>query len=149
MPVNACPADGEDHQSPPEGNSQDTSKSSSRLEMIKARLAKADKRIASERCRILDEGEYTFKVVESRLEHDSERKYGYLYVNLLCNESILTSDRFPDSPNMLWKFAAFLASIGIDLDRWESEKELIGLTGRLVASSKGSLRIYTYQPVTG
>jgi hypothetical protein len=117
--------------------------------MIKARLAKADKRIASERCRILDEGEYTFKVVESRLEHDSERKYGYLYVNLLCNESILTSDRFPDSPNMLWKFAAFLASIGIDLDRWESEKELIGLTGRLVASSKGSLRIYTYQPVTG
>ena len=117
-----------------------------RIARLKQLNLSAQKRFDAQTHRILDDGEYNFEVVESRFDHDSVRRYGYLYVQLRCNESILTSDRFPDTDNMLWKLASFLASVGIDPENWKSEKQLIGLKGRLIASAKGEQRIYTYQP---
>ena len=113
---------------------------------LKARIDAANKRFAATTCQILQPGEYGFEVKEARFEHDAKRGYDYIFVLLLCNGETLTSDRFPMSDNLLWKISTLLKAVGIDIDSWIDEKELIGRQGVLTAGQKGTLVIYRYHP---
>jgi hypothetical protein len=116
------------------------------LAELRDRIQRANKGFQSTVSRILKPGVYRFEIKTAGIEHDEKRGYDYLYLRMLCNDDVLTSDRFPMRDDMLWKIADLLAAVGLELDSWTVEKELVGLAGDLTAEQKGTLVVYRYQP---
>jgi hypothetical protein len=113
------------------------------LESIKEKLRLAGKQM--EPCRILELGEYGFSIQDVSQEYDQKRHYDYIFVKMFCNDNIRTTDRFPLIDKMMWKLKALLVSVGLPEDDWPGERQLVGLTGRLVAEKLGELTPYRYQ----
>jgi hypothetical protein len=117
---------------------------SANLERLKAKVAGANARFSANVCSILEPGDYRFTIKTASFERDEKRDYEYLFVTMPCNGERLTSDRFQLTDDWLWKLGTLLAAVGIEINAWTGEKELIGLTGSLTAEAKGKWTVYRY-----
>jgi hypothetical protein len=60
-------------------------------------------------------GCHSFRVESAEFKKDEKLGYDYLYVQLWCGD-IKTSDRFPNTEDMVWKLEEFLDSISCTVD---------------------------------
>jgi hypothetical protein len=109
------------------------------LEKLKGAKARVD----ASSSQILQPGDYGFLIREASMKHDDKRQYDYLYIRLDC-DGRQTSDRFPITDNMLWKFVDLLAAVGIEIDNWVGPADLVGRKGELTATKDGSATYYRY-----
>jgi hypothetical protein len=117
-----------------------------RIAEIQRRLAKVNKLLKTRDTRVslLPVGRHSFRVELAEFKKDEKRGYNYLYVQLSCGDT-KTSDRFPNTEDMVWKLGEFLDSISCTVDDLLDERTLKGKTGELIAEKIASGRtVYKY-----
>jgi hypothetical protein len=115
------------------------------LSALREKLRLASDKFDASRCHILQAGEYRFSIVEAKLEYDDKRQYDYVWVKLDCDGE-LTQDRFPFTDQMLWKLAALVSAMGLDIDSFDPQ-DLVGCTGQLSAEKQADKTFYRYSPL--